>query len=79
MTIDVAKIQSIKGLKLDALAAIFDYYAPAIYKYTFRLRRDSAEADQIVGNVFPTMLEQLAPSRGPETNLRHISIKPPIT
>jgi RNA polymerase sigma-70 factor (ECF subfamily) len=70
MTVDIAEIQSIKGLKPDALAAIFDQYAPAIYKYTFRLCRDAVEADQIVGDVFCTLLEQLAVGKGPETNLR---------
>jgi RNA polymerase sigma-70 factor (ECF subfamily) len=70
MTVDIAEIQSIKGLKPDMLAAIFDQYAPAIYKYTFRLCRDAVEADQIVGDVFCTLLEQLAAGKGPETNLR---------
>jgi len=70
MAIDVAKIQSAKDLKPDALGAVFDYYAPAIYKYAFRLCRDSIEADQIVGDVFSTLLEQLAAGKGPETNLR---------
>jgi RNA polymerase sigma-70 factor, ECF subfamily len=70
MTIDVAKIKSIKDLKPDILGAVFDYYAPAVYKYAFRLCRDSVEADQIVGDVFSTLLEQLAVGKGPETNLR---------
>jgi len=70
MTIDVAKFQSIKDLKPDTLGAVFDHYAPAIYKYAFRLCRDSIEADQIVGDVFSTLLEQLAAGKGPETNLR---------
>jgi RNA polymerase sigma-70 factor (ECF subfamily) len=70
MTIDIAKIQSIKELKPDKLGAVFDYYAPAIYKYAFRLCRDSVEADQIVGDVFSSLLEQMAAGKGPETNLR---------
>jgi len=70
MTIDVAKIQSVKDLKPNALSAVFDYYAPAIYKYAFRLCRDTTEADQIVGDVFSNLLEQIAAGKGPETNLR---------
>jgi len=70
MAIDIAKIQSAKELTPDTLGAVFDYYAPAIYKYAFRLCRDSVEADQIVGDVFSTLLEQLAAGKGPETNLR---------
>jgi RNA polymerase sigma-70 factor (ECF subfamily) len=70
MAIDVAKIQSAKELTPDTLGAVFDYYAPAIYKYAFRLCRDSIEADQIVGDVFSILLEQLASGKGPETNLR---------
>jgi len=70
MAIDVAKIQSAKDLTPDKLGAVFDYYAPAIYKYAFRLCSDSVEADQIVGDVFSTLLELLAAGKGPETNLR---------
>ena len=70
MTIDIANIKSIKDLKPDILGAVFDYYAPSIYKYAFRLCRDSVEADLIVGDVFSTLLEQLAVGKGPETNLR---------
>lgn len=70
MTIDVARIQSIRELKPDVLGAVFDYYAPALYKYALRLCRDSIEADQIVGDVFSALLERLSAGKGPETNLR---------
>jgi RNA polymerase sigma-70 factor (ECF subfamily) len=70
MTFDFAKIKSKKDLTPDVLGAIFDNFAPAIYKYAFRLCRDSVEADHIVGDVFSTLLEQLAVGKGPETNLR---------
>jgi RNA polymerase sigma-70 factor (ECF subfamily) len=70
MTTEIAKIKSIKELKPEMLGAVFDYYAPAIYKYAFRLCRDSVEADHIVGDVFSTLLEQMAIGKGPETNLR---------
>lgn len=70
MTIDVASIQSIRELNPDVLGAVFDYYAPALYKYALRLCRDTIEADQIVGDVFSALLERLSAGKGPETNLR---------
>ena len=54
----------------DALSMIFDSYSPAIYKYALRLCHDTIEADNIVGDVFALLLEQLANGKGPKTNLR---------
>ena len=58
--------------KLDqmALAEIFDLYAPAIFRYALRLCQDPIEADNVVGDVFARLLEQLAAGKGPRTNLR---------
>jgi RNA polymerase sigma-70 factor (ECF subfamily) len=58
--------------KLDqvALATIFDKYAPAIYKYCFRLSHDAIESDNIVGDVFAELFEKLTAGQGPLTNLR---------
>ena len=54
----------------DALVKIFDRYASALYKYAFRLCRDRVTADQIVGDVFAKLLDQLASGNGPTANLR---------
>jgi RNA polymerase sigma-70 factor (ECF subfamily) len=53
-----------------ALAEIFDLYAKPIYRYALRLTRDTIEADNIVGDVFSRLLEQLKDNKGPKTNLR---------
>ncbi len=54
----------------DALAQIFDSYAPALFRYAVRLCHDTAEADRIVGDVFAQLLEHLSDGRGPRSNLR---------
>jgi len=67
---ETAVIAAAESLDQDALSAIFDEYAPAIYKYLLRLGVSSQEADQIVGDVFVRLLEKLAEGKGPHTNLR---------
>lgn len=57
-------------LDQGALAAVFDRYARAIYRYSLRLCRDVVEADQIVGDVFHQLLERIYRGEGPKTNLR---------
>ena len=66
----VSLLKAAKNLDEEALTAIFDQFAPAIYKYTLRLCRDSILADNIVGDVFAQLLEQFAMGKGPRTNLR---------
>lgn len=58
------------SLDQEALVAIFDEYAPAIYKYLLRLGVESQEADQIVGDVFARLLEKVTEGKGPSKNLR---------
>jgi len=57
-------------MNADALARIFDLYAPAIYNYAFRLCRDPLRADQIVGDVFANLSERLSTGQGLIINLR---------
>lgn len=59
-----------RSLDQEALEAIFDEYAPALYKYLLRLGVDSQQADQIVGDVFVRLLDKFAEGKGPRTNLR---------
>jgi RNA polymerase sigma-70 factor (ECF subfamily) len=70
MNDDSALLKGARELNKDSLAAIFDTYASAIYKYALRLCRDSLEADFIVGDVFAQLLEKLVAGKGPLTNLR---------
>jgi len=63
-------IEAISSLDQEALEAVFEEYAPAIYKYLLRLGQGSQEADQIVGDVFVRLLEKLSEGKGPKKNLR---------
>ncbi len=66
----VSLLKAAQKLDEEALTAIFDEFAPAIYKYTLRLCHDPIIADNIVGDVFAQLLEQFAAGKGPRTNLR---------
>lgn len=66
----VSLLKAAQKLDEEALTAIFDEFAPAIYKYALRLCHDAIEADNVVGDVFSQLLEQFAAGKGPRTNLR---------
>ncbi len=63
-------LQAVRRMDAEALAKVFDLYATAIYKYAYRHCGDAIMADQIVGDVFSKLLEQLSQGRGPTSNLR---------
>jgi len=63
-------ILAAKNMDGDTLRKIFDLYSQPIYNYALRLCQDSLEADNIVGDVFALLIEQLSKGKGPETNLR---------
>jgi RNA polymerase sigma-70 factor (ECF subfamily) len=63
-------IEAISSLDQVALEAVFEEYAPALYKYLLRLGQGPQEADQIVGDVFVRLLEKLSEGKGPKKNLR---------
>jgi RNA polymerase sigma-70 factor (ECF subfamily) len=52
------------------LTAIFDQFAPAIYKYALRLCHDPDVADHIVGDAFAQLLEQFVIGKGPRPEPR---------
>ena len=66
----VALLHAIKSMDTEALAKLFELYAPTIYKYAFRHCGNAITADQIVGDVFEKLLEQLSQGRGPNSNVR---------
>lgn len=67
---ETAVLTAASSLDQDALASIFDEYAPAIYKYLLRLGVSSQEADQLAGDVFARLLDKFAEGEGPQKNLR---------
>jgi RNA polymerase sigma-70 factor, ECF subfamily len=70
MSDDSDLLRAAKKLDQGALASIFDQFAPAIYKYCLRLSGNSAEADDIVGEVFEQLINQFSKGKGPRDNLR---------
>lgn len=70
MEVDLPLLEAARGMDKEALIKIFDLYASPLYNYALRLCRDPLEADQIVGDVFAKLLEQLSAGNGPSNNLR---------
>ncbi|HSB00717.1 MAG TPA: sigma-70 family RNA polymerase sigma factor [Anaerolineales bacterium] len=67
---DITLLDSARNMNQDALVKIFDLYSTALFNYALRLCNDPLEADQVVGDVFAKLLEQLSAGNGPSTNLR---------
>jgi RNA polymerase sigma-70 factor (ECF subfamily) len=70
MNDDQNLLQRISSMDGEALARVYDLYAPAIYRYAYRHSSNALLADQTVGEVFARLLEQLSQGRGPRSNLR---------
>ena len=70
MEADVTLLDAARSMDQEALVKIFDLYSSALYNYALRICNDRFEADQIVGDVFAKLLEQLSAGNGPSTNLR---------
>jgi len=63
-------LEAARSMNQDALMKIFDLYSSPLFRYALSLCNDPLEADQIVGDVFAKLLEQLSAGNGPSTNLR---------
>jgi RNA polymerase sigma-70 factor, ECF subfamily len=70
MADDVELLRAARNGDREALATIFDRFAPALYKYALRLCRDTAEAEDVVGDVLSQLLDHLKAGQGPRENLR---------
>ena len=70
METDATLLSAARIMDEDALIKIFDRYASSLYNYAFRLCGDCVTADQIVGDVFAKLLDQLSIGSGPTSNLR---------
>jgi RNA polymerase sigma-70 factor, ECF subfamily len=67
---DNALLRAARSFDSEALRTIFDLYASDLYNYALRFCQNPVEADEVVGDVFAQLLEYLAKSKGPKTNLR---------
>lgn len=65
-----ALVKALGKLDRDALTSAFEHYAPMLFKYVMRLCHDPQEADDVVGEVFSRLLDQLTARKGPHENLR---------
>lgn len=63
-------LKAVRRMEGEAIAEIFDEYSPALHKYIQRTYSDSRMADNIVGDVFARLLDQLSCGKGPSANLR---------
>jgi RNA polymerase sigma-70 factor (ECF subfamily) len=70
MEADLILLHDARKMNPEALIKIFDLYSSPLYNYALRLCSDPLEADQVVGDVFAKLLEQLSAGNGPSTNLR---------
>jgi RNA polymerase sigma-70 factor (ECF subfamily) len=70
MEADIPLLEAAKTMDKEALVKIFDLYSTPLYNYALRLCNDPIEADQVVGDVFAKLLEQLSMGSGPTSNLR---------
>lgn len=70
METDSTLLNAAKMMDKNALVEIFNLYSSALYKYALRLCGDPVLADQIVGDVFAKLLDQLSSGNGPTANLR---------
>ena len=70
METDQLLLNAARALDRDALVRIFNLYSQALYRYALRLCGDPMLADQIVGDVFAKLLDQLSVGKGPNANLR---------
>lgn len=70
MAIDTSLLNQARQMNTEALARIFDEYAPALFNYALRTGSDPSTADHIVGDVFAKLLDKFACGNGPNANLR---------
>ena len=63
-------LKAARNLDPEALAAIFDMFSPALYKFISRFVHDPSMSDLIVADVFAQLVEEFAVGNGPRSNLR---------
>ncbi|MBN1120570.1 MAG: sigma-70 family RNA polymerase sigma factor [Anaerolineae bacterium] len=63
-------LQRARQLDEQALAAIFDTYYPAIHRFIFHQVGHTETAEDLAGEVFRRLLEQLGKGRGPKEYLQ---------
>jgi len=62
-------LERLRSFDGDALAEVYDQYAPALYRYAYRLTGHRETAEDIVSEVFNRFLNALKRDGGPETQV----------
>jgi RNA polymerase sigma-70 factor (ECF subfamily) len=70
MQYDAVLLNAVRRMEGQALAEIYDEYFPTLHKYVRRTCSDPHLADNIDGDVFARLLDQLSAGKGPNANLR---------
>jgi RNA polymerase sigma-70 factor (ECF subfamily) len=63
-------LRGARALDEAAIGTVFDTYYPSIYRYIYRHVHHQPTAEDLAGEVFCRMLEQLAAGRGPKRHLK---------
>ena len=59
-----------RRLEEEALAAIYDAYSPALFRYAYRLLGDPQASEDVVAETFYRLLRALSAGGGPKDHLR---------
>jgi RNA polymerase sigma-70 factor (ECF subfamily) len=63
-------LRRVRALDEAAIGTVFDTYYASIYRYVYRHVHHQPTAEDLTGEVFCRMLEQLAQGRGPKRHLK---------
>jgi RNA polymerase sigma-70 factor (ECF subfamily) len=63
-------INDVKNLDRQAIGQIYDKYFSEIYRYVLYRMGDTAQAEDIAGDVFLRLVEAVQTGKGPRTNLK---------
>jgi len=66
---DTRLLERVKRWDEEALAEVFDRYAPAIYRYVYRRVGDGQTAQDLMAETFQRLLDALRRGAGPREHL----------
>jgi RNA polymerase sigma-70 factor, ECF subfamily len=69
---EITLLAAAKQMDGDALTEIFELYAPALYRYAYRLCNQPGLADELVGRVFDRFVQQLSAGQNQGIHLHTI-------
>ena len=67
---EITLLAAVRKMDEEALTGIFEYYAPALYKYAYRLCNNAVLADQLVDLVYNRFMQELSTNQSTSVSLR---------